>query len=123
MVGTQVITGANDQALAAERERQRRLFAFLYSTPAYRRTLELYGWEEMAPRLAAMVRSGDWGDLASVVTDEVLDTLVPTGRFEEIPGILLDRFAALGQGILLAPPADQRDDAAFARVVATLRAA
>ncbi|MGP8059203.1 MAG: TIGR03617 family F420-dependent LLM class oxidoreductase [Acidimicrobiales bacterium] len=123
VVGTQVITGANDQALAAERERQRRLFAFLYSTPAYRRTLELYGWEEMAPRLAAMVRSGDWGDLASVVTDEVLDTLVPTGRFEEIPGILLDRFAALGQGILLAPPADQRDDAAFARVVATLRAA
>ena len=123
VVGTQVITGPNDQALAAERERQRRLFAFLYSTPAYRRTLELYGWEDMAPRLAAMVRSDDWGDLASVITDEVLDTLVPTGRFEEIPGILLDRFGTLGQGILLVPPADTRDDAAFARVVATLRAA
>ena len=115
VIGTQVITGANDQALVAERERQRRLFAFLYSTPAYRRTLELYGWEEMAPRLAAMVRSDDWDDLASVVTDEVLDTLVPTGTFEEIPGLLRDRFAALGQGILLAPPADPRDDAAFAR--------
>ena len=123
VIGTQVITGADDDALAAERERQRRLFAFLYSTPAYRRTLELYGWEEMAPRLAGMVRSDDWGDLASVVTDQVLDTLVPTGRFEEIPGILLDRFGALAQGVLLAPPADPAGDAAFSGVVAALRAA
>jgi len=123
VIGTQVITGADDEALAAERERQRRLFAFLYSTPAYRRTLELYGWEEMAPRLAAMVRRDDWSDLASVVTDQVLDTLVPTGRFEEIPGILLDRFGALGQGIMLAPPANDHHDTAFAHVVATLRTA
>jgi len=123
VVGTQVITGANRAALSAERERQRRLFAFLYSTPAYLRTLELYGWEEMAPRLAAMVRTDDWGDLASVVTDEVLDTLVPTGRFEEIAAMLLERFEPLGQGILLAPPADGSHDAAFSRVVAALRAA
>jgi len=123
VVGTQVITGADDAGLSAERERQRRLFAFLYSTPAYRRTLELYGWEEMVPRLAAMVRTDDWRDLASVVTDEVLDTLVPTGRFEEIPAILLERFAPLGQGILLAPPANQTHDGAFSRIVAELRAA
>jgi len=123
VVGTQVITGPDDATLSAERDRQRRLFAFLYSTPAYRRTLELYGWEEMAPRLADMVRDDDWSDLASVVTDQVLDTLVPTGRFEEVPEILLDRFAPLGQGILLGAPADDSHDTAFARVVAELRAA
>ena len=35
VIGTSVITGASPDAVAAERERQRRLLAFLYSTPAY----------------------------------------------------------------------------------------
>ena len=35
--------GATDEELDRERDRQRRLLAFLYSTPAYRKTLELYG--------------------------------------------------------------------------------
>ena len=53
------------------------MFAFLYSTPAYRRTLELYGWEDLAGRLQSMIRADRWDDLSSVVTDEVLAALVP----------------------------------------------
>lgn len=121
VIGTQVITGATGDQLDAERERQRRLFAFLYSTPAYQRTLELYGWEEMAGRLRALIRRDRWEDLAGVVTDEVLDTLVPTATYDELPGELARRFAPLGQGILLSPPADPTHDDRFARVVAALR--
>ena len=47
--GRRVITGATADAVLAERERQRRLLAFLYSTPAYAPTLELYGWAELGP--------------------------------------------------------------------------
>ena len=49
VIGTSVITGGSDEAVLAERERQRRLLAFLYSTPAYAPTLELYGWAELGP--------------------------------------------------------------------------
>ena len=123
VIGTQVITGADGPALDAERERQRRLFAFLYSTPAYRRTLELYGWESLADRLAALVRTDAWASLPAVVTDEVLDTLVPTAPFDELPALLTARFAHLGQGLLLPVPADPAGDRRFAEVVAALRAA
>ena len=51
VIGTSVITGSSVDAVLAERERQRRLLAFLYSTPAYAPTLELYGWSDLGPRL------------------------------------------------------------------------
>ena len=51
VIGTPVITGDTVDGLLAERERQRRLLAFLYSTPAYAPTLELFGWGDLGPRL------------------------------------------------------------------------
>ncbi len=122
MVGTSVITGASAAAVLTERERQRRLLAFLYSTPAYAPTLELYGWDELGPRLRDLIRHERWDDLGTVLSDEVLDTLVPCGTFEELPGLLLQRFSGLGQGILISPPTDDANDDAFAAVVAAVRA-
>ena len=113
VIGTPVITGASADAVLAERERQRRLLAFLYSTPAYAPTLELYGWGELGPRLRELIRRDRWDDLAGVLSDEVLDTLVPCGTFDELPGMLLERFAGLGQGIVVSAPADTGDDDGF----------
>jgi probable F420-dependent oxidoreductase len=121
VIGTPVITGTAAGAVAAERERQRRLLAFLYSTPAYAPTLELYGWGDVGPRLRDLIRRDRWDELANVLSDEILDTLVPCGTFEELPGVLLERFAGLGHGIVVNPPADADDDSAFRDVVAALR--
>jgi probable F420-dependent oxidoreductase len=121
VIGTSVITGATAEAVDSERERQRRLLAFLYSTPAYAPTLELYGWTELGPRLRDLIRHDRWDDLADVLSDEVLDTLVPCGTFAELPGLLHERFAGLGQGIVVSPPPDTAEDDAFASVVESLR--
>ncbi len=123
VIGTQVITGSSPPAVLAERERQRRLLAFLFSTPAYRPTLELYGWADLGPRLRDLVRGDRWDDLAAVLSDEVLDTLVPCGTFEELPGLLAARFGGLGQGIVVSPPHDGGDDGAFREVIAALQSA
>ncbi len=122
VIGTQVITGATPAALDLERERQRRLLAFLYSTPAYRATLELYGWGDLGPKLRAMIRRDGFDELGTILSDEVLDTLVPTATFGELPGLLTQRFGALGAGIVVTPPADASDDAAFAEVIGAIQA-
>lgn len=122
VAGAALITGRDDAAVAAERERQRRMFAFLYSTPAYRRTLELYGWDDLAGELQALVRSDRWDDLPALVTDELLDTLLPSGRHDELAPVLLDRYEGLVDGLLLGPRPDPDDDESVAGLVAALRA-
>ena len=122
VVGTQVITGSSAEAVERERTRQRRLLAFLYSTPAYAPTLELYGWDDLGPRLRELIRHERWDDLAALLSDEVLDELVPSATFDELPKVLLERFAGLGQGLTLSVPASTDDDEPFAEVVAALRA-
>jgi hypothetical protein len=123
VVGTQIITGSSSDALEQERVRQRRLLAFLYSTPAYRPTLELYGWADLGPKLRALIRSERWDELATVLSDDVLDTLVPSGTFDELPDLLIGRFAPLGQGIVASPPSHASDDGAFREVIRALQAA
>ena len=115
------MTGADQAQVLAERERQRRLFAFLYSTPAYRRTLELYGWAELGVALQAMVRQDRWDDLPALVTDGILDELVPSATFEELPALVAARFAPLGHGVLIPPPARPEDDGRFAEVLRAVR--
>jgi probable F420-dependent oxidoreductase len=122
VVGTQVITGVDGRAVSDERERQRRLFAFLYSTPAYRRTLELYGWEDLADELRQFIRADRWEALGDIVTDEVMDTLVPTAALADMPGLLLGRFAGLADGILLSAPADPEVDPVLSGVIAGIQA-
>jgi alkanesulfonate monooxygenase SsuD/methylene tetrahydromethanopterin reductase-like flavin-dependent oxidoreductase (luciferase family) len=93
----------------------------LYSTPAYRRTLELYGWADLTGRLQELIRADRWDGLAELVTDEVLDTLVPTGRYDQIAAVLLDRYAGLADGVLLGPQPHPANDADVARLVAELQ--
>jgi probable F420-dependent oxidoreductase len=121
VVGATVITGPTDEAVAVERERQRRLFAFLYSTPAYRRTLELYGWADLAGELQALIRADRWEDLASLVTDDLLDTLLPTARYDELAPLLVDRFRGLAGGLLLGPQSRPEDDEQVAALVSRIR--
>jgi probable F420-dependent oxidoreductase len=122
VVGAVVVAGGNTEEVAAERERQRRMLAFLYSTPAYRRTLELYGREDLAGQLRTMIRQDRWDDLADLVSDELLDTLLPAAAYDELAALLLDRYGALADGILLPAQGDPAHDDEVTRVVAELQA-
>lgn len=122
VVGGMVATGRDDAAVADARSRSRAMLGFLFSTPAYRRTLELHGWEDLGDRLRSMTKEGRWGELEANVTDEVLDTVVACGRYDELARVLGDRYADLADGVLLHPPADPADDDAFAAALEELQA-
>jgi len=121
VVGAQFVTGTSRSELDAERERQRRLMAFLFSTPAYGPTLALYGWEELAGRLRAAIRAERWDELAGLLDDEILDTLVPAATYAELPALVRERFGHLAQGVLVPVPTDPAADPVVAEAVAALR--
>lgn len=116
-----IITGRDDAALAAAREPARKELAFLYSTPAYRVALDVLGFSEVGAKLTSMARSGDWTNLASVLTDDVLDSLLTQCTYGELSRVLKAEYANICDGLALAAPADPADDNTFRAVLDTLR--
>lgn len=121
LAGCLVATGRDAEAVAAERERARALLAFLYSTPAYWRCLELFGWRDTGERLYALSREGRWKEMAGAVTDEMLDALVPQGSYDEIASQLREWYGDAAASVTFPVPSDPADDAAAARAIAALR--
>lgn len=114
-----IATGADQATVDSEREAAREVLAFTYSTPAYWPTLEHHGWE-VGPALLEKTRTGDWAGMKKLITDAMLDALVPTGTFEEIADVVLSRYGAVADAVCLRMPADPRRDAAFGRVIEKL---
>ncbi|MDG3066670.1 TIGR03617 family F420-dependent LLM class oxidoreductase [Thauera mechernichensis] len=118
-----VATGPDDATVAAERERFRDMLAFLFSTPAYWASLELFGWQHVGEQLLALTREGRWKDMPGVFTDEVLDTFLVSGRYDQLPEQLAARFGGLVDRITLTVPTDPANDAAAAEAIKAIRAA
>jgi probable F420-dependent oxidoreductase len=117
-----IATGPNDEVVAAEREAARQVLTFTYSTPAYWATLEHHGWEGTGQALLDKTRSGDWAGMNALVTDEMLDVLVPSAPHDQIAATLRDRYDGVADGISLRMPQDPGSDSVFADVVAAIRA-
>lgn len=117
-----IATGSTDADVARERERHRRLLAFLYSTPSYATALERLGRSELRGELADLIRARRWDDLPAVLDDALLDEVVICGRFDELPRLLHDGFAGLAAGIVFPPLDDAGDDESIAACVQRLAA-
>lgn len=120
MLGPLVATGANAEQTLADREKQRRLLSFLYSTPAYWPSLELFGWGECGPRLRQLTREGRWDEMPGVISEEMLEELLPTAPFAEIANLLRDRYAELATMITFPLPEDSGLDREIAEVISRL---
>jgi probable F420-dependent oxidoreductase len=121
LVGPLVITGPDDATLAAQREHVRELLTFLYSTPAYWPSLDLFGWREIGERLHRLTREGRWGELSGALDDELLDALAPQAGYAEIAQLLGAQYGGLATRINFPVPDDPQHDAAAAAAIAALR--
>jgi len=121
MAGGLVITGATTAEIATEREHVRELLTFLYSTPAYWPTLELYGWREIGEKLHGLTREGRWADMKGAITDAMLDALVPQGSYDDIARVLRAWYGGLATSLTFPLPDDPTHDAQVARAIAALR--
>ncbi len=123
MLGTLVATGVDDEVLATEREKQRQLLGFLYSTPAYWNSLELFGWQSRGEKLLQMTREGNWSAMKDIIDDEMLETFVPCGTYDVIADILKERYAGLAARITFPIPDKPEHDKQASEVIERLKSA
>lgn len=121
MASGMVSTGKDAEEVARRREKNRELLGFLYSTPAYWPALEIYGWKQIGERLHTMTREGKWGEMTALIDDELLETMIPSGTYEEIAQRLLERYRGLATHITFPMPDDPTEDFRVAEVIAALR--
>lgn len=121
VLGSLVATGPDAASVAQEREKWRRMLGFLYSTPAYWPSLELFGWQDRGEQLLAMTRENRWDRMREIIDDEMLDAFIPCGTYADIPAELERRFGGLSGYVTLMMPEDPALDTQLAAVVATLR--
>jgi len=96
--------------------------ACVYSTPAYQRTLELFGLREIGSRLSELARRKEWSALAGVLTDDVVGQLVLQGTYVELLDVLASWYDRLCDGIVLDTPPDPDDDDEFAAMIDRIKA-
>jgi alkanesulfonate monooxygenase SsuD/methylene tetrahydromethanopterin reductase-like flavin-dependent oxidoreductase (luciferase family) len=121
LAGPMVVTGATDEELEGQRAYVREMLTFLYSTPAYWPSLELFGWKEVGERLHRLTREGRWDEMRGAIDDTMLDALAPQGRYEEIADVLKGAYGGLATRINFPVPPDPGRDADAARAIAALR--
>ncbi len=115
-----VVTGNDEQELSAASAGTRQQIAFYGSTPAYRPVLDLHGWGDLQDRLNSLSKAGQWVEMGSLITDEVLQTFAVVGEPESIAPELHKRYGDVIQRISFYAPY-KSDPQRWGKVMAALR--
>jgi probable F420-dependent oxidoreductase len=89
---TFVITGTNEQEYETADKGVRQQIAFYGSTPAYKGVLEKHGWNDLQPELNRLSKQGEWVQMGTLITDDVVDAFAVRGEPEDIPKLILARY-------------------------------
>ena len=99
-----VVTGANEEEMAASRAGVKQQIAFYGSTPAYRPVLELHGWGDLQDELNRMSKEGKWTEMGEVITDDVLEAFSVIAEPEGIAAELDKRYGDVVQRLSFYAP-------------------
>ncbi len=104
-------TAADEASLARVAETVRARVAFYLSTPSYRRTFELHGWDDIAEQASALSKQQRWDDLPGLVHDEMLHTVATLATHDSIAAELSDRYGNRVDRIEFSMPVNSPGDA------------
>lgn len=71
-----VCNGEHDARVEAAMERARQQVAFCASTLSCRAVLDHHGWGDLQADLNTLARTPRWGEMASLITDEIFEEFV-----------------------------------------------
>jgi probable F420-dependent oxidoreductase len=78
--------------------------AFYASTPSYRRVFAHHGWEGIAEELSGHAARQEWGEMGSLINDEILNTFAVVADAKHLPAALMKRYAGLADRLTLYTP-------------------
>lgn len=90
-----IVTGADEQDMAASADATRQQIAFYGSTPAYRPVLDLHGWGDLQDELNALSKEGKWVEMGECIDDEVLRTFAVVAEPGDIATQVRKRYGDL----------------------------
>jgi len=90
--GVLVATGRSQDEIVEAVRKTKAQIAFYASTPAYRRVLDLHGWD-VGPALSAMSRRSQWDAMGSLISDAMLDEVAVVAPLDEVGARIRERYA------------------------------
>jgi probable F420-dependent oxidoreductase len=120
-----VVSGTTEEEMEAAARGAREQIAFYGSTPAYRKVLDLHGWDELGGELNRLSRGTDddrWRQMGELINDEVLNAFAVVAEPAQLGAAVLDRFGGVVDRFTFYAPYPHADDL-FVPAVEELRAA
>ena len=94
--------------------------AFYASTPAYKGVLEAHGYGDLQGRLNLLSKEGKWGEMTSLINDELLNTVAVVAETpEEVAQEIKKRYS--DQGDRITPAFYSGEEGLASRVISALR--
>ncbi len=94
-----VVSGDTEEEVAKRDATIRQQIGFYGSTPAYAKVLDHHGWNDAHVELNSLTKQGRWGELASVIDDEILRTFAVVAEPADVPAEIDRRYGHLADRI------------------------
>jgi alkanesulfonate monooxygenase SsuD/methylene tetrahydromethanopterin reductase-like flavin-dependent oxidoreductase (luciferase family) len=93
-------SGDTEADLRQARRNIARAVSFYGSTRTYAAALELHGWKDLNLQLHELSLHGKWGEMAELVTDDMVETLAETGTQEEVARKIHGRYSPFCSAVM-----------------------
>ena len=103
-----IVTGKNEEEFNATKKAVCKQIAFYGSTPAYAPVLGSHGWGDLQPELNKLSKMGNWDEMGTLITDEILNEFAIVGELDQVVGKFKSRYSGLVDRTMGSLPA--RDD-------------
>ncbi len=121
LVNAIVITGQDEEAMAAAEASVKGLLGFYASTPAYRPPMEAVGYGDLQPELNRLSKAGAWDQLGQYIDADFVAAFTTRGEPDTIARQLWDKYGAYADRLAIYAPYAAPDDL-WRGIIAELRA-
>ena len=90
-----IVTGNTEEAFDASKAATCKQIAFYGSTPAYASVLGVHGWGDLQPELNKLSKQGQWDEMGTLITDEILNEFAIVGELDDVVDKFKARWGAL----------------------------
>ena len=115
-----IVSGQDERTFEATKQAVKKQISFYGSTPAYRPVLESEGWGDLQLELNRMSKQGQWDEMGTLITDEMLDAFAVVGEPGDLARGVLDRYGEVVDR--MSPNLRFLDEATQRDVIASLSA-